>query len=236
MANLSVAAVITAGGLGKRFGGTVIKQFSEIDGKPILAHAAGHFEDCELIHEIVLVVPEGWIDFTSTEIVSKYGLRKVRGIIGGGAERQDSVENGFKSLSQGVDIVVVHDGVRPFISTELIERVITEASNHGSAISAIPCTDTIKNATSEDYINNTISRNGIWFAQTPQAFRYDVLKDAYRKASDDGFIGTDESLLVERAGHKVKLVEGSRYNIKITTQEDIRFGEFIAKEILSSTF
>lgn len=234
MAKPTAAAIITAGGLGKRFGGKIVKQFSEINGKPVLAYAVGHFERCDLINEIVIVVPEGWIDFTSTEIVSKYGLQKIKKIITGGAERQNSVENGFMSLSEEIDIVVVHDGVRPFISTELIERVITEASDHGGAIAAIPCTDTIKNASPTDYIMGTILRDGIWFAQTPQAFRYDVLKNAFRKASEDGFIGTDDSLLVERAGQKVKLVEGSKYNIKITTQEDIRYGEFIANNILHS--
>lgn len=230
MADIRVSAIITAAGLGKRFGGGLPKQFTLLDGKPVLLYSIEAFSKSELIGEIVLVVPEDWVSHTQKDIVEKFGISKVKKILPGGTERQQSVEHGFHSLSGEPEIVAVHDGVRPLVTVEIIETVIHEASKCGAAVAALPLNDTIKKSSPHGFIENTVPRDSLWFAQTPQAFRHDILKNAYVKASEDGFTGTDESLLVERTGVDVKLVQGSPYNIKITTREDLRMGELILKE------
>ena len=236
MADINAGAIITAAGLGKRFagegkegGGDLPKQFIPLYGKPVIVHSTQCFESSELIREIILVVPEKWVEYTKNEIVDKFKLSKVSKVIAGGSVRQQSVEKGFYFLSPKLEIVAVHDAVRPFVTLEIIEEVIAEASKSGAAIAAFPSTDTIKKSSPENSIENTVPRENIWFAQTPQAFRYEVLKKAFEKASEDGYLATDESLLLERLGIEVKLVKGSKYNIKITTPEDLEMGELILK-------
>lgn len=226
---MRVSAIITAAGLGQRFGGALPKQFALLDGRPVLFYSIEAFSKSELIEEIVLVVPENWVSRTQKEIVEKFCISKVTKILPGGAERQDSVERGFLSLSGEPEIVAVHDGVRPLVTVEIIEAVIEEASKYGAAVAALPSRDTIKKSSPDGFVDNTVPRDSLWFAQTPQAFGYDILKNAYMKASEDGFTATDESLLVERTGVGVRIVEGSPYNIKITTPEDLRVGEAILK-------
>jgi 4-diphosphocytidyl-2-methyl-D-erithritol synthase len=138
---------------------------------------------------------------------------------------------GFNSLSDDAEIVAVHDGVRPFAGVDLIERVIKHAQEFGGAIAALPIKDTVKKSSHESYIEKTMSRNSLWLAQTPQAFKYELLKRAYDESEKQGFLGTDESSLVERLGVQVKLVEGSQINIKITTEEDLLLAELILKVI-----
>lgn len=234
MADMKAAAIITAGGLGKRFGEKgdklLPKQFISLSAKPIILYSIESFESSDLISEIVLVVPDNWVEYTETEIVNKYSIKKVSRVIGGGDERQKSVESGFKSLTSKPDIVAVHDGVRPFVSLEIIQAVLKQAANSDGAIAAIPATDTVKKSSSKKSIYETLSRDDIWFAQTPQAFKYPVLKEAFEKASKEGYLGTDEAELVERLGKEVKLVLGSKNNIKITTPEDLK----LAEQILNS--
>jgi 2-C-methyl-D-erythritol 4-phosphate cytidylyltransferase len=216
--------------LGKRFGGSLKKQFQNLIGKPVLSYSIESFESSPLIEEIILVVPEDFISFCNKEIVAKFGFKKVTKVIPGGKERRDSVERGFNSLLDEIDIVLIHDGVRPFLTIGMIEEVIKEASKAGGAIIALPVKDTIKKSSSGNYIERTVSRESLWLAQTPQAFRYDVLKRAYEGTRENDFAVTDESSLVERLGVQVKLVEGSEFNIKITTEEDLLLGELILKE------
>ena len=232
MTDINAAAVITAAGSGRRFGegAELPKQFIPLGGKPLLVHCAQCFEQSDRVNEVVIVVPSEWVEYTQSEIVQKFQLQKVSQVIAGGSERQLSVLNGLNALSKQPDIVVVHDGVRPFTTVELIEEVITTASESGAAIAALHCSDTVKKASSLHTIEETLPREDIWLAQTPQAFRYDILREAIDKAFEDGFLGTDESLLLERIGIEVKLVEGSKYNIKITTAEDLEIGELILKE------
>jgi 2-C-methyl-D-erythritol 4-phosphate cytidylyltransferase len=234
VADISTAAIITAAGSGKRFGegggGGIPKQFAPLNGEPLLAHSIRSFSGCDSIGEIVVVVPPDWLDFVKNEIVDKFKFEKVSKLTPGGEERQHSVENGFRSLTDKPDIVLVHDGVRPFVTTETIETVITEAAESGAAICAVQATDTVKQSSPGRYIENTLQRDSIWLAQTPQGFKYEILDEAFRCAMEDGYIGTDESILVERIGVKVKLVQGSRYNIKITTKDDIILGELLLKE------
>jgi len=238
MADINAAVIITAGGLGKRFGGkgaeVLPKQFIPLSGKPVIAYSILSFESSEFINEVIVVVPENWVEYTKREIVDKFDLKKVSKVIAGGDERQASVERGIHSISSKPDIVAIHDGVRPFVTLETIEEVITQAGKSGGAIAAIPATDTIKKSGPEEIIENTLPRQDIWFAQTPQAFRYEILKEAFEKASEDGYLGTDESLLVERLGQEIKLVKGSKYNIKITAPEDIELGELILSSGINS--
>jgi len=235
MADINTAAIITAGGLGKRFDGTgdtLPKQFIPLSGKPVIAYSILSFESSKLINEIVIVVPENWVEYTKTEIVDKFDIKKVSNVISGGDERQDSVRIGLMALSKTPSIVAVHDGVRPLVTVQTIDEVITQAEKTGGAIAAIPATDTIKKSDPEHIIENTLRREDIWFAQTPQAFRYEILKEAFEKASEDGYLGTDEAELVERLGKEIKLVKSSKYNIKITTQEDLELGEiFLASSL-----
>lgn len=203
------------------------KQFLPLRGKPVLAYSVETFSKSDLIGEIIIVVPEDWARTVKTDIVDRLSIPKVTKIIPGGPERQDSVLNGFNSLSGTPDVVAVHDGARPLVSLELLEEVILEASACGAALAALPSNDTIKKSSPEMYVDSTVPRESLWFAQTPQAFGYEVLKNALSKAAEDGFTGTDESLLVERTGVRVKIVKGSPYNIKITTAEDLALGELI---------
>ncbi len=228
MADMKTAAIITAGGEGKRFGVQgVPKQFAPLCGKPLISYSIEIFERSGLISEIIIVVPQGWIEYTQNEIVSSFNFSKVSKIIAGGEQRQKSVEKGFCSVSPGTEIVVIQDGVRPFVTQKLIEEVVAETIKSGAAIAAVPSTDTIKLSTSNQSVESTLPRESIWFAQTPQAFKFEILSEAIEKASQDSFLGTDEALLVERLGKDVKLVKSSEYNMKITTPEDMEIAEFI---------
>jgi len=226
VADMTASAIITAGGKGVRFGGEEPKQFSALGGKQLLAHSVETFSRLDIIGEIVLVAPEGWVEYAEREIAGIAGS-KVSRVVPGGPERQHSVENGLVALSNVPDIVVIHDGVRPFAEPSLIEEVIREASRHGAALAALPVGDTVKKSGASRLVEATIPRDTLWLAQTPQAFRYGILKEAFDRARADGFIATDEALLAERIGVSVKLVAGSPYNIKITTREDLVLGELI---------
>ena len=231
MAEVRAAVIVTAAGSGRRFGESEVpKQFALMGGEPLLAHSLKSFSQAETVSEIVVVVPADRIDYTNIEITERYGFKKVIKAVPGGEERQHSVENGFRALSGKPEVVLVHDGVRPFVKTRTIDAVTKEAFRSGAAICAVKATDTVKQSSQEQYIESTLDRKTIWLAQTPQGFRYDILDEALRRAREDGYLGTDESILVERTGVKVKLVEGSPYNIKITTKEDIILGGLMIKE------
>jgi len=230
VADMTASAIITAGGRGVRFGGAAPKQFAALGGKPLLAHSVETFSSLDIIGEIVLVAPADWIEHAEREIAGITNS-KVSRVVPGGLERQHSVENGFNALSGAPEIVVIHDGVRPFAEPSLIEEVIREASVHGAALAALPAGDTVKKAGASGLVESTIPRNTLWLAQTPQAFKYDLLKEAFDRARADSFVATDEALLVERIGADVKLVTGSPYNIKITTREDLALGELILSRL-----
>jgi 2-C-methyl-D-erythritol 4-phosphate cytidylyltransferase len=230
MSDLKVTAIIAAAGLGKRFGEGIKKQFMPLGGKPLLVYSIEGFEESELTKEIILVVPEDSINYCQREVVERFRFKKITKIIPGGEERRHSVKSGFNSISTETDVVVVHDGVRPFVTVSLINEVIKECLKSGGAIAAIPVTDTVKKSSDNNHIENTLSRETLWLAQTPQAFKYDLLKMAYEKTDINGFLCTDESSLVETLGTRIKLVQGSQINIKITTPEDLLFGELILKD------
>ncbi|HML94783.1 MAG TPA: 2-C-methyl-D-erythritol 4-phosphate cytidylyltransferase [Thermodesulfobacteriota bacterium] len=225
---MTASAIITAGGRGARFGSGAPKQFAALGGKPLLAHSVETFSSLDIIGEIVLVAPDDWVPYVEEMIAGIPGSRVSR-VVPGGPERQHSVENGLSALSGTPEVVVIHDGVRPFAEAALIEEVIREARAHGAALAALPAGDTVKKAGETGLVESTVPRDTLWLAQTPQAFRYGVLREAFERARKDGFLATDEALLAERIGARVRLVRGSPLNIKITTREDLALGELLLK-------
>ena len=222
-------AIITAAGLGKRMNSTRPKQYLELSGRPILVHTLEKFASAGSIDGIIIVADRSSLTMVQDNILKKVPCKKIFKIVEGGAKRQDSVLAGLKELPDGVKIVAVHDGVRPFITPELIDRSVKEAASHGACIVAIPVKDTIKRVDSEGRIIETVERAGLWRAQTPQTFRVDILKKAFDKAAADDFYGTDEASLVERLEREIYILSGDERNIKITTPEDLK----IAKQFLN---
>jgi len=225
MRSQNVTAIIAAGGLGKRFGNCVKKQFLELAGQPVLYHSLHRFEECKLVSDIVLVLPGDELDSYKNRIKKESRFNKIIHVVPGGRRRQDSVYNAFNILSEETDIVVVHDAARPLISSGLIESTIIEAVNKGCAVCAVRVKDTVKKSGYNNHIESTLDRESLYLAQTPQAFRYEIIKKAYENAIADNFLGTDESSLVERIGYKPSIVPGSIYNIKITEPADINLAE-----------
>ena len=180
------------------------------------------FSSCELVDYVILVMPQADADAQGKDWLSKYKI--VKKIVVGGEQRQDSVYNGFNSLDELTEIVVVHDGVRPFTTPQMIISTVEEARKYGAAITAIPVSDTIKKV-ADGFVEKTIIRDGLWRVQTPQAFKYDLLKEAFQKAQRDSYYGTDEGSLVEYLGKPVRIVSGSELNMKITHKEDLIIGE-----------
>lgn len=228
--NYYVSVIIAAAGMSNRMGSKINKQFIAIGGKPILAHTIEKFEKSRYIDEIILVAKEEEIEYCRKEIVRKYKFKKVANIIRGGKERQDSVYNGILALNEKSDIVLTHDGARPFVKLENIEDGIKGVEKYGACVIGVPVTDTIKVVGEDNNINNTPKRSLLWAAQTPQCFFKDILIKGYEKAISDGFLGTDDSSIVERIGYDVKMIMGSYENIKITTPEDLILGESLIKE------
>jgi 2-C-methyl-D-erythritol 4-phosphate cytidylyltransferase len=228
-----VVAVIPAGGTGKRMGTVVPKQFLMLGEWPLILHALLVFERSPAVAEIILVVPADERDRALSEVVNRYGLKKVHKVVAGGATRQESVYQGLKETDENTEIVVVHDAVRPFVTEDLVERSIETARQEGGSIVAVPMKDTPKQVGLDGKIQRTLDRAGLWLAQTPQTFRREILIEAYRKAEVDRLHATDDAALVERLGHPVAIVPGSWENIKITTPEDLVIAEAILAARLS---
>jgi len=225
---MKVVALIAAAGFGKRMNAKISKLFIPIFGKPILAYTIEKFEQCNFIEKIYLIVNQEE-DFYSKDIILKYNFSKVQELIAGGETRQDSVYNGLKVLDPDTDIVAIHDGARPLIEETIIQESIEAAQEFGAAIAAIPLKDTVKRSGKDFFINETLNRQEIWRAQTPQTFKYSVILSAYHQAYKDKFFATDDAAIVERYGYKVKMIIGSEENIKITTPFDIIIAENFLK-------
>ena len=225
---MKVGVIIPAAGRGKRIGASIPKQFLEIQGRPLLHHTLTVFASCKLIDYVVLVMPRADVNEVGKDWMNKYKI--VQEVVVGGEQRQDSVYNGFNSLEKGTDIVVVHDGVRPFTTPQMITATVEAAQQHGAAITAIPVSDTVKQA-ADGFVKQTVSRDGLWRVQTPQAFQHGLLQQAFKKAQKDSYYGTDEGSLVEYLGERVKIVPGSELNIKITRKEDLVLGESLLSRI-----
>jgi 2-C-methyl-D-erythritol 4-phosphate cytidylyltransferase len=203
---------------------------------PLILHALLAFERAPSVAEVILVVPRDERDRVLSEVVERYGLKKVLKVVAGGATRQESVYHGLKETGEETEIVVVHDAVRPFVTEDLIERSIEGARHHGGAIVAVPMKDTPKQVGPDGMIQRTLDRSGLWLAQTPQTFRRALLWEAYRKAELGRLHATDDAALVERLGHPVGIVPGSWENIKITTPEDLVIAEaMLAARVLGGS-
>jgi len=216
---LHVTALILAAGQGRRFGGDIQKQFILLDDKPIVYYTLKRFESSSVISNIILIVPESWLSSIPELLVEKYQFKKISKIIAGGKERYHSVVNGLDAVPPNTDIVVVHDGVRPFISTELIEKAVCECQSADAVALAVPIKDTVK-IVENNYITHTLDRSLLKAIQTPQVFKYELLVKAYQDVSTNEAV-TDDATLVERLGHPVKVITGDYFNIKITSPEDL---------------
>ncbi|MBW1649884.1 MAG: 2-C-methyl-D-erythritol 4-phosphate cytidylyltransferase [Deltaproteobacteria bacterium] len=223
-----ISAIITAGGKGLRMKSKIFKQYIKIKEVPILSRTIRIFESIDKIKEIIVVVPKGEVDFCRAEILSYVDKKDKIKIAEGGVNRQDSVYNGLKRVEHKNGIILIHDGVRPFVSVKDIKRCIKKAEECGAAILAVPITDTLKMIGVDSFIEKTVKRDTIQMAQTPQAFKYSLILSAYEKFYKDGALDTDDASKLERIGAKVAVVEGSRLNIKITCLADIKLAEFLA--------
>jgi 2-C-methyl-D-erythritol 4-phosphate cytidylyltransferase len=222
---MSVSAIIVAGGKGIRMGAATRKQYLLLAGKPIVCHTLEVFDACPCIKEIYLVVPPDDLDTCFETWVSSLSLHKRIHLVAGGLERQNSVYLGIQAVSgQRCEIVVIHDAVRPFVSTRIIEDCVEEARVSGACIVGMPAMETAK-LVNVDQVERTLDRNSIWMAQTPQAFNLDLIRTAHESANLEGFMGTDDAMLIERLGHKIRIIPGSRLNMKITTPEDLALAE-----------
>jgi 2-C-methyl-D-erythritol 4-phosphate cytidylyltransferase len=236
---MNVIVIIPAAGLGTRMAPasgarpTISKQFAEISGVPILIHTLRKFAAHPLVSEIYVAVRPAETGALRKRLEQEELARPVR-VVEGGEHRQESVANALAAVQASADdLVLVHDAVRPFVDAETIQKVIEAARRHGAAIAAVPAVDTIKQVerTAEGaLVRTTIPREQIVLVQTPQGFRYEVLKRAMEEAARDGFAGTDEAALVERSGQEVAVVMGSPRNFKITTPADLQLAEFYMKQ------
>jgi len=227
-----VAAIIVAAGKGTRMQDPVRKQYQPLAGLPILTHSISAFSKSDLVDSIYLVVPRDDFDFCRQNILDPIKLGPKTRLVAGGARRQESVYRGLQQLDPGCRLVVIHDGVRPFVQPDQITACIKGARQAGACILGIPAYDTLKRVDPSENIVDTVARDAIWLAQTPQAFRYDLIQKAHEQARLDGHQGTDDASLVERLGTPVKIIRGSRSNIKITTKEDLQ----IARAMLEKDF
>jgi len=243
---MKVSVILPAAGLGTRMGrssaektGTSRKQFMLLEGSPILLHTVRKFASCDRVTEIVVALRHEdleWVD----ELLRREIRNKPVRVVEGGNSRQESVANALATLSADTDLVAVHDAVRPFVDLETIEKALTEAAEAGAAIVGIVPVDTVKQATKAHTehvrIRGTIPREKLVLAQTPQVFRYDLIKRAFEAAAADGFVGTDESSLVERLDCEVAVVLGSDRNIKITKPTDMDLARlFLEQEAARNT-
>ncbi len=225
---MKIQAIIPSAGSGLRLKNALLKPLVLLEGKSILAYSLEVFEKCSLIDSVIIVGHPDKVESFKV-MISDHGFKKIKCVIPGGKERCDSVKKGLQKLDEDTDIVVVHDGARPFVSIDLIERCIKEAEENLAAIAAVPVKPTIKIVDLESMtVAETLDRAKLWNVQTPQVFKKDVLLKAYENI--DQKKPTDDSSLVEQMGIKVKVVQGDYQNIKITTPEDFKLAEFLVRE------
>lgn len=224
---MKVWAVILAGGQGKRMNSNVHKQYLLIKDKPVIYYTIKAFEE-SMVDGIVLVCGAGETAYCQKEIVDHYGFEKVKHIVEGGKERYNSVYNGLSAI-EAADYVLIHDGARPFVTKDIIERNIACVQEYGACVTAMISKDTVKISDANGFVSATPDRNNVWIVQTPQTFEYSLIKDAYTQILSTNADGiTDDAMVLERAaGHPIKFVEGSYTNLKITTPEDLKIAEIL---------
>lgn len=215
-----VAVVVPAGGLGTRVGRPIPKQFLALGGRSILAATVARVATHPAVDLVVVVAPAAHVE-RARRLLAGIPRRAARVVVPGGASRQESVRLGLDAVPAAVDVIAVHDAVRPFVDRELIDAVLEAARRTGAAICALPIAETVKRVR-DGYVEATLDRSALWAVQTPQAFSAALLREAHDKAARDGADGTDDAMLVERLGHRVCVVPGRPANIKITTPDDLR--------------
>ena len=210
-------------------GAKIPKASLSLGGIPLLRHTLQKFEICPQVDEVLPLVPPQEVSFWTDEIGRSSKLKKVQRILAGGAERQDSVFLGLEAIAGNADWVIIHDGARPFVPPELIERALSETLRWKAVAAALPAGETIKDVSPEKEVLRTVDRSSLWIVQTPQCFEYGLIVSAHEKAREERFYGTDDASLVERLGIPVRVIEGSRFNFKITTPDDLILGEALLK-------
>ena len=216
----TVAALVVAAGSGSRMGSDIPKQFIEINGVPILRMTLQRLQDAEKVDSIYVTTSPDYVDHYSGIIKNEWSIAKLSGVIAGGSERHDSVWAGLQALEESVEIVLIHDGVRPFVNEPMINASIHAAQSFGAALVGVTPKDTVKRV-EEEFVGETINRQELLLAQTPQTFQKKVILAAYEHAFLNNEFSTDDSALVENIGQKVVVVPGDRRNIKVTTPEDL---------------
>jgi 2-C-methyl-D-erythritol 4-phosphate cytidylyltransferase len=226
---LKVTALVVAAGKGTRMNTNVKKQYMLLGGKPVLARTLQAMQDCDVVDDVLVVTARGEIDYCWQNIVQAFSLSKVAKIVEGGDTRQQSVARGLEVLN--CDIVIIHDGARPFVTCEIIEQGVRLLDQKGcdGAVCAVPLKDTVKLADINGVVERTLDRNRLMAAQTPQCFFLSTVKEAYKRAQAEAFEATDDSMLLERYGYTVQLYQGDYKNIKITTQEDIYIAQAMSE-------
>ena len=225
-----LAVIIPAAGSGSRMGTRVPKPFLKLRGVSILEYTVQAFAKVDEVEQIIVSTSTEWMGDVRSMLENYKEEVQSLNVVEGGRERQYSIHNAFSGISEDIDLIAVHDAVRPFISKKLIKECCEVAAKHGGAIVAVPAKDTIKKVGTNSFINSTPDRSELWQAQTPQVFQKNLLMKAYDSAIKDEFTGTDDSSLVERIGGVVKVVEGDRRNLKITYPIDLKVAELILDE------
>ncbi len=231
---MRVAAVVPAAGCGARFGGSTPKQYLAVAGLPLLAWTLRALLDSKVVESLTVVVAPGEEGRCRAEVLTPHAI-PVAHIVAGGADRQASVWAGVQAVGGAAELILVHDGARPLIPAETIRAAVEIAARDGAAVVAAPVSDTIKVAGPDRVVRDTPRREELWAAQTPQVFRADWLRAAHLKAQADGFRGTDDSVLVERLGHPVRLVPCTAPNIKVTTPTDLTQAEHVLRSRAGSS-
>ncbi len=224
-----ITALIPAAGMGRRMGQKVAKQFLPLGDRPMLAHTLLALQRASEIDEIIPILSKEDMELCLRDIIELYHITKVRTLVVGGKERQDSVMNGLEKIDRDASVVLVHDGVRPFVTPEMIREIVELARKGASVVVGVPLKDTIKEVDDKGLVRNTLERSRLWAIQTPQTFPLKVLRHAYEESYKHRIFGTDDAMLVERAGNNVRVIMGSYENIKITTPEDLILAEEILK-------
>jgi 2-C-methyl-D-erythritol 4-phosphate cytidylyltransferase len=228
---MRVNAIIVAAGEGRRIGGEIPKPFLPIGGRPMILHTLNRFAESQTVRRVILVTAKKELSRCRELIQSDPTLRRLESVLQtGGLRRQDSVSQGLERLDEDCDVVVIHDGARPFVSPHLIDRCVEVASREGAVVAGIPVRSTIKIVSAKREVQETPPRSSLWEIQTPQAFRGEIIREAYRRAAEEGIEATDDAMLVERLGKKVKVIEGAPTNVKITLPEDLLWAEALLRE------
>lgn len=226
-AKIKVTALVPSAGRGARFRSKKRKIFADLNRRPLLSYSLKALQSSPLVDDIVLVVDRRLIK-DSEKLIRRYSITKVKHIIEGGRTRSESVRKGLRWVDKDASLVLIHDGVRPFASKEIIKKTIAAAKRFGASVSAVPVKATIKVSMEGSFVKYTPERKNLWEAQTPQVFKRSLIKNAYKKINGNRFF-TDDAGIIENAGKKVKIVMGDYSNIKVTTTEDIRIAEALLR-------